>query len=110
MNSPRQARRVQVSVASVVQAGDLHYFAETGDLSETGMFIHTKRTFPVGTQLRLAFGLPPDLPHISAEGVVRWSKSDGGVGVEFTSIPAEAREAILRFLSSDTSADTAQPL
>ncbi len=100
MDEQRGTRRIKVSVASILQEEDLHYFAETGDLSETGIFLHTKRDFPVGARLRMAFGLPPDLPNVTVEGVVRWYETGKGVGVEFTSLSSEGKQTLLQFLSS----------
>ncbi len=98
MGEHRGSHRVRVSVGSILETGELHFFAETGDLSETGILLHTRQAFPVGTQLRLAFGLSPDLPNITAEGVVRWSETGKGVGVEFISLSSESKQLLQQFL------------
>lgn len=95
-----RAQRFTVSVDVALAAEEVHYVLEAGNLSETGLFIHKRRAFPVGTRLRMVFGRPPDLPRVHAEGVVRWSESGKGVGVEFTSLSPEDKQALLEFLSS----------
>lgn len=100
LSAQNRGRRVTVSVDVVVEGESAHYVAETGNLSETGLCLHTKKAFPVGTRLRLVFGLPPRLPRIDAVGTVRWSGNGHGVGVEFTSLAWEHKQALVRFLYS----------
>jgi len=82
--------------------GPAHYVVDTENLSEAGLCLLSKKVFPVGTQLHLVFGRPPDLPAITAQGIVRWSESGKGVGVEFTSISADDRQALQRFVNSQS--------
>jgi len=80
--------------------GKANYVAETKNLSDTGLCLRSEELFPVGTQLHLVFGQPPELPRLSTEGIVRWSEGGKGVGVEFTSINPHDYRALLRFVSS----------
>jgi hypothetical protein len=59
-----------------------------------------KELFPVGTQLHMVFGQPPELPRLSTDGIVRWSENGKGVGVEFTSIRPGDHQALRRFVNS----------
>lgn len=62
MIEQRDARRITISVDVVVEAESAHYVVETLDLSGTGLSLRTKKAFPVGTRLRLVFGMPPSCP------------------------------------------------
>ena len=96
----RRAPRCSTSLTVVLSEGEAYFVVETVDLSETGVCLRSKKAFPVGTQHHLVFGRPPELPRLSAEGIVRWSQGGKGVGVEFTSISPDDRQAILRFVNS----------
>ena len=91
---------MKVPLDALVQVDGALYYAETRDVSEGGLSLRTKKPFPVGTQVQLVLGRPPDLPKINLEAVVRWLKSGEGVGVEFTEIALEHRAAITAFLNS----------
>lgn len=96
----RRSRRIKASVGTVLRADDSHYVLETGDLSETGLFLRMKRPFRIGTRLRIVLGQPPHLPRTDAVGVVKRSVDGQGVGVEFTSISLEHWQNLLRFMNS----------
>ena len=98
----RRAPRFIVSLTLTVllSEGEAHYVAETENMSDTGLCLRSERVFPVGTQLRLVFGRPPELPPLIAKGIVRWSEGGKGVGVEFTSMSPDDQQALLRFVSS----------
>jgi len=98
----RQAPRfiVSLTLTVVVSSGKALCVVETENVSDTGLCFRSERVFPVGTKLHVVFGRPPDLPRLSVEGIVRWSESGKGFGVEFTSISPDDRLALLRFLNS----------
>ena len=96
----RRAPRCKASLTVVLSEGEAHFVLKAEDVSETGLGLRSERVFPVGTEHHLVFGWPPELPRLDAEGVVRWSAGGKGVGVEFTSISPDARQAILRFVNS----------
>ena len=99
-----RGRRVNASmevVLSVVLAKTRAYYVmETKNLSYGGVCLKSDQAFPSGTQLRLVFGQPPDLPRFSLEGIVRWSEGGKGIGVEFTSLSAQDEQALLEFVNS----------
>ncbi|MFB3924074.1 MAG: PilZ domain-containing protein [Terriglobia bacterium] len=95
-----RARRVEVSLNVVFRAKESHYFAKTGNLSESGLFVVTRKSIPVDTPLHIVFGMPPLLSRISADGVIRWTKEQEGVGVELTSLTPEQKQAIQTFINS----------
>ena len=96
----RLARRAPVSLGVVLATGDARYFVETENVSETGLCLQPKEVFPVGTQHRMVFGKPPRLPGLKATGIVRWSESGKGVGIEFTSISRNDQQSLREFLNS----------
>lgn len=103
MATQPRARRVSVSADVVFRAENAHFIAKTANLSETGLFLLTQATLAPGTPLHLVFGMPPTLPRISSEGIVKWSKDREGVGVELTALSPEHREALRQFLDSSHS-------
>jgi c-di-GMP-binding flagellar brake protein YcgR len=103
----KRAPRIIASLTVVLSKGDAPYVMETKNVSETGLCLRSKGVFPVGTQHHLVFGRPPELPRISAEGIVRWSEGGKGVGVEFTSISPDDRQALLRFVNSQSRSEQA---
>jgi hypothetical protein len=96
----RRAPRFIASLTVLLSEGEARYVVQTENMSQTGVCLRSEKVFPIGTQLHLIFGRPPELPPLIAEGIVRWSEGGKGVGVEFTSISPDDRLALLRFLSS----------
>ena len=98
----KRAPRLIALLTVALSEGTAHYVVDTENLSETGLCLCPRKLFPPGTQLHLVFGQPPELPAISAEGIVRWSQGERGVGVEFTSVSANDRQSIQRFVNSQS--------
>ena len=98
----RRALRLIAFLTVALSEGAAHYVVDTENVSETGLCLCPKKLFPVGTHLHLVFGQPPELPSISAHGIVRWFEDGKGVGVQFTSISADERQALGRFVNSQT--------
>ena len=96
----RRAPRVVAFLTVALSDGQAHYAVDTENLSEMGLRLCPYKLFPVGTELHLVFGQPPDLPTINTNGVVRWFADGKGVGVEFTSISEEHRRALAKFVNS----------
>jgi hypothetical protein len=103
----KRAPRISASLTVALSIGKAHYVLETQNVSERGLCLRSKKVFPVGTQQHLVFGRPPELPRISAEGIVRWSEGGKGVGVEFTSISPNDHQALLRFVNSQSRCEQA---
>ena len=64
------------------------------DLSTRGMFIPTRRLFPIGSVLKVRFSLPRSGFLVNARAEVRHILPDSGVGVEFVELSCEALRAI----------------
>jgi len=98
----KSTSRFTASLTVALSEGAANYVVETKNVSATGLCLCPKKVFPVGTQLHLVFGRPPELPRLSTEGIVRWSEDGKGVGVEFTSISPDDHRALLRFVNSQS--------
>jgi hypothetical protein len=96
----RRTPRIVAILTVSLSFAEAHYVVDTENISETGLCLCPRKLFPVGTQLHLVFGLPPDLPPITARGVVRWFEDGKGVGVEFTSMSDDHRLALAKFVAS----------
>jgi uncharacterized protein (TIGR02266 family) len=79
----------------------------TGDVSRGGIFVATWAPLPLGTDVTIAFVLPGG-HQVTAPGRVAWLKEaqsagegedSPGMGISFTSLSAEDRQAIERFLA-----------
>jgi hypothetical protein len=105
----KRAPRINASLTVVVSKGEAqaHYVLESKNVSERGLCLRSREVFPVGTRHHLLFGRPPELPRISAEGIVRWSEAEKGVGLEFTSISPDDHQALVRFVSSQSRSEQA---
>jgi hypothetical protein len=103
----RHAPRIVAFLTVALSEGAAHYVVDTENVSESGLCLCPKKLFPVGTRLHLVFGQPPDLPSISAQGIVRWFEDGKGVGVEFTSMGAEERQELIKFVNSQSSSQQA---
>jgi hypothetical protein len=103
----KRGPRLIALLTVALSEGAAHYVVDTENVSETGLCLCPKTLFPVGTQLHLVFGQPPELPAISAHGIVRWYEGGKGVGVEFTSISADDHQALRRFVESQSQREQA---
>jgi hypothetical protein len=103
VNEPRPSQRINASLSVALSEGAANYVMETENVSDTGLCLCPKKVFPVGTQLHLVFGQPPELPRVSVRGIVRWADGGKGVGVQFTFIRPGDRQALLRFVTSQSS-------
>lgn len=63
--------------------------ARVGNLSAGGVFIETKRRWPIGTAAQIAFLVPEG--QIRAEAVVRHAKPGVGIGLKFTALTEQDR-------------------
>jgi hypothetical protein len=96
----KPAPRINASLTVALSEGGTHYVVDTVNVSDRGLCLLPKKVFPVGTQLHLVFGRPPELPKLSTEGIVRWADGGKGVGVEFVSISPHDHRALVRFVNS----------
>jgi uncharacterized protein (TIGR02266 family) len=112
MHNARLAERApfggQVDIVPVSGDRALREWAE--DVSETGMFVHTKQPFRVGDNISLRFDHAQDEVHIRAAEVV-WVRrpesvvpgQPAGIGVRFVSVDPTMRSALRRMASTTRS-------
>ena len=98
----QRAPRLVAFLTVALSDGTAHYVVDTENLSGAGLCLCPRKLFPVGTQLHLVFGQPPELPAVTASGIVRWYEGAKGVGVEFTSISENDRQALTTFVDSQS--------
>ena len=91
----RQVSRVIYSDLKIVYDGmaDVVY-ERSPDLTTSGMFINTPRSYPFGAQLQLRFDLLRTGVIVRTLGDVRYCLPGIGVGVQFVDLPEYARAAI----------------
>ena|SRR5208282_2664011 len=99
MKEQKPPQRLIASLSVALSEGAATYVVDTANVSDTGLCLSPKKVFPVGTELHLVFGQPPDLARVSVQGIVRWSEGGKGVGIEFTSMSPGDHRALLRFVN-----------
>ena len=88
-------RHPLLSELDVVYEGSTEEFeVHLPDLSTRGMFIPTRRLFPIGSVLKVRFWLPRSKFLVNARAEVRHIVPDSGIGVEFVQLSSEALRAI----------------
>lgn len=95
----KPSTRLSAVMTVVLSQGAATYVAETKNVSDAGLCFLSDEAFPVGTQLHLVFGQPPELPRLSTDGIVRWCEGGKAVGVEIVSIRPEDQRSLERFIS-----------
>ena len=83
MDEKRQFGRKEFFVDVVLGTDKAHYVVQSKNLSEAGIFLTMRRPLPVGTELKIAFGNPPQLPMMRALGVIKRKIDGKGVGIAF---------------------------
>ena len=101
----RRTLRLVALLTVSLSEGTAHYVVDTENISEHGLCLCPKKLFPIGTHLHLVFGQPPELPSVTAQGIVRWFDGGKGVGVEFTSISQSDQQALREFVDSQSSSE-----
>jgi len=104
----RSTHRLPVGLKVTCKAGEESFVAFTKDISATGLFLKAARPPALGSRLKLAFSLPGERRvEIESEAEVvrevppdRNSPMVGGVGLRFTSLAADTKVAIGRFVSA----------
>lgn len=102
----RRHRRVSMVTKVSLQNSETDQYYYSRDISQGGLFLETKRPYPVGTCLDINFTLPGTERRVEAEGeVVRIVDYDRtspdiipGMGVVFNEVSPESLSMILNFL------------
>ena len=99
----RSSPRIPISLPVDFSVGET---ADTGyllNISETGLFLHTKKTLLPGTNLHMRFILPGSNKLLNLKGVVQWCTQTsgekslfGGAGVQFIIYSASEGQSIIK--------------
>lgn len=102
----RHARVEMVTRVTLVTSQEFHYYYSR-DLSLGGMFLDTKKPYPMGSGLLLDFALPQTELRVRVKGVVvRVVKPDlddpaqaSGMGISFTEVKPESMAELKTYLA-----------
>jgi uncharacterized protein (TIGR02266 family) len=93
----RSHARVPLVARVEVEAEGYSFLAVTSNLSAGGLLIFTGNPAPAGERVQVTFLLPGSERPVRAAGVVRHVTPGTSMGVEFTALAADDREAIRRY-------------
>jgi hypothetical protein len=94
----RQHRRARLITEVKCEAMDRDEVLVTRDVSVGGIFVTTKKPFPLNSKVALDFSLGPGQPSISCRGKVVYSMQDLGMGIEFSELNEETHLSIEKFV------------
>jgi len=104
----RTSYRVPILKPAIAAVGCNRYIGCIGNISSSGIFLHTTEKLNPGDETSITFTLPGGERSLSFKGVVEWTnKSVGGKqflrgsGIKFTSISPEEKEMIEQFIASE---------
>lgn len=104
--TPRE--RVPVSLPVDFTLGEITRTGFLLNLSETGVFLHTKADMLTGAVLKLKFTLPGFDRLLDIKGIIKWSTAEvatktlfGGYGVMFMTVTEGDMEALRKFIRSE---------
>jgi uncharacterized protein (TIGR02266 family) len=105
-NSTKESRvapRVDLEVNVDFESEHNFYTGFTQNISSGGLFIATRAPMRVGSRFPIRFGLPGLSAQLEINVIVRWVRDvenpdERGMGVQFESLSAPAREAINAFI------------
>ncbi len=104
MKRDKTSKRFTKRLYLTFSDGKDEYNGVTSNISQTGLFIRTRKAFPPGTNIRIVLELD-EKSKISLEGVVAWALRTGvadfknGMGVRLKNSP-DAYKELLKELSS----------
>lgn len=104
-HTQRAHPRMIVRMAVRVGAGAVLRACQSEDLSLSGMLIRTSEEFPIGSEVRLEFGLTEDQDPIACQAeVVRYTHPDlehaRGMGVHFLAFEEDGLARLTEFLTT----------
>lgn len=103
-------KRVAVSIPVDFFSGKTPYTGVIINIGEGGVFMHTNIKLTEGTELDLRFSLPGTGKVLNLKGTVRWFPTElgprnlfCGCGIMFSSLPDADRDALHKFIETETS-------
>lgn len=94
----RRYRRVKLVAQVLCEALERNEVVATRDVSSGGMFLDVKFPLPLASELTITFRLRPKDPPLTCRALVKFSRVDVGMGIEFVDLGEEARQLIERFV------------
>jgi hypothetical protein len=101
----RRHERVRIRISTVYEDLGREVFLQALNLSESGLFLASDESPPIGSAVGLVFSLPPEGPFIRARGtVVRRSASTepSGFAVSFRGLDRRSSSALREFVRNVT--------
>ena len=95
----RKFRRARLITQVQCAASGREALSVSRDISAGGMFLNDPEPFPKNSVVSLAFRLSPTAPLMNCEGEVVYSIKGVGMGVMFTQISPETRQALQEFVN-----------
>ena len=97
----RNVRRIARSFPCRFSLGGQPVLARVGDMSESGRYIHTANSLPVGTNVEVAFRLPHSRGEDPIRGRARVARrGPQGMGVEFERLSHRDRDRLWFFVAA----------
>jgi len=96
----RKYRRAKLVTQVKCEAVGREDIAVTRDVSAGGMFLNDPNPFPKNSVVSLAFRLSPTDPLLTCRGEVVYSLKGVGMGVMFTEVSEEIRQALEEFVNA----------
>jgi hypothetical protein len=94
----RKYRRAKLVTQVKCEAVGREDIAVTRDVSAGGMFLNDPNPFPKSSIVSLAFRLTPTDPLLTCQGEVVYSLKGVGMGIMFTQVSEEIRQALDKFV------------
>ena len=100
----RKFDRLDVRLAALVkpvEVGATSVKATIVNLGPEGAFCQAESLIPQGTHVIVSFGIADMNISVNADGIVRWvsqAKGREGIGVHFTQITKEEKDAVYRYI------------
>jgi hypothetical protein len=94
----RQHRRAKLITQVRCEALGREAVLLTRDVSAGGMFVNAHDPFPTEAIVSLAFRLDPLAPLFTCHGTVAYAVKGLGMGVMFTDLSEEVRQALQKFV------------
>jgi hypothetical protein len=95
----RKYRRAKLVTQVKCEAVGREDIAVTRDVSAGGMFLNDPNPFPKNSIVSLAFRLSPTDVLLSCQGEVVYSLKGVGMGIMFTEVSEEIRQALDKFVN-----------
>jgi type IV pilus assembly protein PilZ len=89
-----QRAPLDVPVEFAAKGGDERHQGRSKDISVGGMFVFAQSPLPFGAELVVYVVLPGQKAPFALNGVVRWSRTGEGMGIQFGLMGARETHAI----------------